>query len=170
MFRIPPSIRRSGAASLLLALSACVYSLSAGGGLPSHVKSIAIIPFENETASPELTLELQQELRKELSSRLGLRELPESRATAIVRGTITKYDADVPVGFSADPARATSARRKLQVSVDVEILDQTTGRTLFTRKGLQAEGEYAEASEATGRQAAIKKIVTDIIEGATSQW
>lgn len=163
-------MRRFGAGSLALLLTACMYSLSSGGGLPSHVKSVAVIPFENETTSSELTTELQQILRKELDSRLGLREATESRAGAVVRGTITKYEADVPVGFSADPARATSARRKLQISVDVEIIDQTTGRTLYERKGLQAEGEYPERGEEGARKQALQKIVSDIIEGAQSQW
>src|SRR5262245_55602656 len=169
-WRIRVLMRRFGAASLALLLSGCIYSLSSGGGLPSHIKSVAVIPFENETTVSELTTELNQILRKELQSRLGLRDAAEARATALVRGTITKYEADVPIGFSADPAKATSARRKLQISVDVEIIDQTNGRTLYERKGLQAEGEYADRGEEEARKQAIQKIVTDIIEGAQSQW
>lgn len=163
-------MKRFGAVSLLVALTGCLYSLTSGGGLPSHVKSVAVIPFENETTSPELTTDLQTILRKELDARLGLREAPESRASAIVRGTIVRYEADVPIAFSADPAKATTARRKLQVSVDVEIVDQTTGRTLFEKKGLQAEGEYPERGEEAARKEALRKIVSDIIEGAQSQW
>jgi hypothetical protein len=163
-------MKRFGAASLGLVLSACVYSLSSGGGLPSHIKSIAVIPFENETTSSELTNELQVVLRKELESRLGVREATENRAGAIVRGTITKYETDVPIGFSADPAKATTARRKLQITVDVEIVDQSNGRTIYERKGLQAEGEYPDRGEETARKQALQKIVSDIIEGAQSQW
>ncbi|MGQ0648675.1 MAG: LPS assembly lipoprotein LptE [Gemmatimonadaceae bacterium] len=164
-------IQRSGVSSLLaLALTGCLYTMSSGGGFPSHVKSVAVIPFENETPSPELTQELHQELRKTLTSRLGLRDAPESRATAIVRGKIVKYETDVPVGFSADPSRATSARRKLQLVVDIEIVDQTTGKSLYQRNGVSAEGEYAEREEALGRKAAIERLVSDIIEGAQSQW
>ena len=63
-----------------------------------------------------------------------------------------------------------SARRLLQITVDVEILDQTTGKVLWQKKGLRAEGEYAERAEPEGRRQAIQKIVTDIVEGAQSQW
>lgn len=166
-------MKRSGIASLLvvtLFLTGCLYSLSGGGGLPRHVRTVAVIPFENETANPELTGELHQALRKALGDRLGLRDATEQRAHAIVRGTITSYEADVPVAFSADPTRATSARRRLQLRVDVEIVDQTTGRVLFQRSGVSAEGEYAERDEVTGRKQAIQRIVNDIIEGAQSQW
>lgn len=155
---------------MVLLLSGCLYTMSSGGGLPSHVKTVAVIPFDNETPSPELTQELLQELRKGLTSRLGLRDASESRATAIVRGKIVKYEIDVPVGFSADPSRATSARRKLQLVVDIEIVDQTTGKTLFEKMGVSAEGEYAEREEAAGRKQAIQRVVSDIIEGAQSQW
>jgi hypothetical protein len=162
-------MRRSGVLSLLL-LTGCLYSLSGGGGLPRHIRTVAVIPFENETANPDIPTELHLELRKGLESKLGVREAPEARANAVVTGTIKKYEADVPVGFSADPARATSARRRVQVVVDVKIVDQTTGKTLFEKAGLSAEGEYAERSEPDGRKQAIDRIVADIIEGAQSQW
>jgi hypothetical protein len=144
--------------------------MSSGGGLPSSIKTVAVIPFENETANPELTNELHLELRKTLASRLGLREAAEGRASAIIRGRITKFEVDVPIGISADPARATSARRRLQLVVDVEIFDQTSGKALFERIGISGEGEYAEREEPAGRKLAIQKVVNEIIEGALSQW
>jgi hypothetical protein len=49
-------------------------------------------------------------------------------------------------------------------------VDQTTGKTLFERTGIQAEGEYAERAEQAGRKQALDRIVNDIIEGAQSQW
>ena len=162
-------MRRFGVLSLVL-LTGCLYSLSGGGGLPRHIRTVAVIPFENETANPEVAGELHLALRKTLGDRLGLREAPENRASAIVTGTIRKYEPDVPVGFSADPALATTARRRVQVVVDVKIVDQTTGKTLYERAGLQAEGEYAERSEPAGRKQALERIVSDIIEGAQSQW
>jgi hypothetical protein len=162
-------MRRFGVLSAIL-LAGCLYSLSGGGGLPRHIRSVAVIPFENETASSEVPAELHLELRKAMESRLGVREAPEARANAVVTGTIRRYEADVPVGFSADPARATTARRRVQIVVDVKIVDQTTGKTLFERAGLSAEGEYAERAEPEGRRQAIERIISDIIEGAQSQW
>lgn len=162
-------MRRFGVLSAVL-LAGCLYSLSGGGGLPRHIRSVAVIPFENETASSEVPAELHLELRKAMESRLGVREAPEARANAVVTGTIRRYEADVPVGFSADPARATTARRRVQIVVDVKIVDQTTGKTLFERAGLSAEGEYAERAEPEGRKQAIERIISDIIEGAQSQW
>lgn len=156
---------------MLLLLAACGvrYGFSEGA-FPAHVRTMAILPFENQTATPELQSELFDSMRRELQRRLGVRDAAENRADALVRGTIISYDADVPVAFSADPRRAVSARRKLQITIDVEILDQTTGKPLWQRKGLRAEGEYAERAEGEGRKEAIRRLVNDIVEGAQSQW
>jgi len=154
-----------------LALDGCIWRYSLhGGGLPAHIRNVAILPFENQTGSTELQRELTEGLRKAFSSRLGLREAGEDKASAIVRGTIVQYDMDVPVAFSANPAQATSARRRLQVRVDVEIFDQVRGRVLWSRKGMSADGDYGENDEASGRRQAVERIISDVIEGAQSQW
>jgi hypothetical protein len=157
--------------ALLAGAAACGirYGFSEGA-FPSHVKTLAVLPFENKTASADLQNELFDTMRKELQQRLGVREAAQERADALVRGAIVSYDADVPVAFSADPRQAVSARRRLQITVDVEILDQTNGKVLWQRKALRGEGEYVERAEADGRKQAIGKIVNDIVEGAQSQW
>lgn len=168
------SIRRSGASSVLLLLlvaSGCITKYGfAGGGLPSHVKTMAIQPFDNETPTPELQRELLDLMHKELQSRLGVRDAPESRSDAVVKGVIRSYDADVPVAYSADPAQAVTARRRLRITLDVQIVDQTTNKMIWEKAGLSAEGEYAERDEPNGRREALRRIVNDIVEGAQSQW
>lgn len=159
------------AAALLIPLSGCVWKYSlTGGGLPDHIKNVAILPFDNQSPSSDVQRELAEGLRKAFASRLGLREAAEERASAVVRGTIVGYDIDVPVAFSANPSQATSARRRLQLRVDVEIYDQVRGRVLWQRKGMSAEGDYAENDEASGRKQALERIINDVIEGAQSQW
>lgn len=156
---------------LLFAAASCgVHYGFSEGAFPSHVRTMAILPFENQTATAELQNELFEAMRRELQKRLGVRDAPENRADALVRGTIVSYDIDIPVAVSADPRQAVSARRRLQVTVDVEILDQTNGKLLWQRKALRAEGEYAERAEAEGRRQAIERIVNDIVDGAQSQW
>jgi hypothetical protein len=142
----------------------------AGGGLPSHVRTVAVIPFENLTATPEIQQEIATALRTELRNQLGLREAAESRASAVVRGTIQRYETDIPIGYSATNENQTSARRQLQISVDVEMIDQASGKALWQRKGLLVEGQYEERGEAEGRRKAIERMVNEVIQGAQSQW
>ncbi|MDB4884369.1 MAG: Rare lipoprotein [Gemmatimonadetes bacterium] len=167
-------MRRSGtfsALALLLLGGACVprYGFS-GGGLPSHIRTMAIQPFDNETPTPELQRELLDAMHRELQSRLGVRDAPEARSDAVVRGVIRTYDADVPVAYSSNPAQAVTARRRLRISLDVQIVDLTNNRTIWEKKSLSAEGDYAERDEVGGRRDALKRIVNDIVEGAQSQW
>jgi hypothetical protein len=141
-----------------------------GGGLPSHIRTMAIQPFDNETPTPELQRELLDAMHRELQKRLGVRDAPESRSDAVVKGVIRSYDADVPVAYSSNPAQAVTARRRLRISLDVQIVDLTTNRTIWEKKSLSAEGDYAERDEAGGRRDALTRIVNDIVEGAQSQW
>ncbi len=163
------SFRTAIVAGVLAAASCFPYGF-AGGGLPRHIDTVAVIPFENETSTPEIQRELFESLRKELQGRLGLRDAAEAKADAVVRGVIVRYDVDVPIGYSADRGQVTSSRRKLQLVVDVSIVDQSTGKTLWERKGLTAEGEYSERAEPAGRRIALQRVVNEVVEGAQSQW
>jgi hypothetical protein len=154
---------------MLLAACGVRYGF-AGGGLPANIRTMAVLPFDNQTTSPEVQRELLDTMRKELQRRLGVRDASENRADAVVRGVITAYDVDVPVAVSANPSQAVSARRRLQLTIDVEIVEQASGHVLFQRKGMRGEGDYDERAEAAGRQKAVEKIVNDIVEGAQSQW
>jgi hypothetical protein len=150
-------------------LSAC-YGFSGGGGLPKNLKTVAIQPFDNQTATPELQREIFEQLRTVMRDRLNLREAPEARADLVVRGTIITYDVDLPLGASADGRNTTSNRRRLQITVDIEIVETATSRALLTKKGLSREGQYAEGAEANGRRNALESLMTDIVEGLQSQW
>ena len=153
----------------LLFAAGCMYGF-AGGGLPPNVRTVAVLPFENQTSLATLQHDLFEQMRREVEGRLGLRQASEKRADAIVRGRIVRYEADIPVAYSSDPSRASTAQRKVQITVDVEILDQATGKLLWSQKGLMRDASYNEGSEADGRNDAIGKIVNDVIAGAQSQW
>ena len=76
-----------------LALTGCLYGF-AGGGLPSDIKTVAVLPFDNLTPEPTLTQEISDKVREAVQGRLGLRQAGEASADAIVRGSITRYSLD----------------------------------------------------------------------------
>lgn len=157
-------------AALPLFAGGCLYKFSGGGGLPSNLRTVAVQPFDNQTASADVQREVLEEVRKGMRDRLSLREATEQKADVVVRGVIVRYEVDLPAGVSADPRQTTSTRRRLQLVIDIEIVDQTTGRSLFKRQGVQAEGQYPEGGEAAGRKSAIETFVSEIVEGMQSQW
>ena len=134
------------------------------------VKTVAIIPFENDTPEPALTQEVNDAVREALAGRLGLRLAGEATADALVRGRVVRYEPDLPVAFQPGQGQVTVTRRKVQLTVDVEIVNQRQGKTVWKRQGLAVDGEYDPPQEAQGRKLALQKLVNDIVDGAQSQW
>jgi lipopolysaccharide assembly LptE-like protein len=153
-----------------LALGGCLYGF-AGGGLPPSIKTVAVLPFDNQTPEPTLTQEISQAVREAVEQRLGLRQSAEAKADAVVRGSITRYEPDLPVAYTGnDSSQVTVTRRQVQITVSVEILDQKQGKALWQRNGLTVRGDYESGQEAQGRQKALDDLVVNIVEGAQSQW
>jgi hypothetical protein len=145
--------------------------------LPSSIRTVAVLPFENLTPEPVLTQEVTSAVREAVQSRLGLRQAGEEQADAIVRGAVQAYNPDLPITFTGTPtpgqqSRVEVTRRMVQISVNVRILNQREGKVLWERSGLMVQGEYepGRETEAVGRRRALEKLVNDIVEGAQSQW
>jgi len=102
--------------------------------------------------------------------RLGLRPAGENNADAVVRGKVVRYDADVPISFQPGQGTADVTKRQVQITIDVEILDQRQGKTLWQRQGLTEVGQYQPPQEVDGRKIALQKLVVDLVDGAQSQW
>lgn len=153
-----------------LFLGGCLYGF-AGGGLPPAIKTVAVLPFDNQTPEPTLTQEISRAVREAVEQRLGLRQASETRADAVVRGAITLYNPDVPVAYTGGENRNVNVtRRQVQITVSVEILDQKQGKPLWQRSGLVVKGDYETGREAEGRRKALDDLVVNIVEGAQSQW
>ena len=61
------SVRRTlAAAAMLVGLSGCWLGLGygfAGGGLPQDIRTVAVLPFDNQTPSPELQAEFAEAMQ-----------------------------------------------------------------------------------------------------------
>ena len=153
---------------MTVALSGCLYGF-VGGGLP-NIKTVAIIPFDNLTPEPALTKEVNDAVNEAFQRRLGLRLSGEASADAVVRGKVTRYDPDLPLAFQVGQQTTNVTQRQVQITVDVEILDQRQGKTLWQAQGLSEVGAYAPPQEANGRKIALQKLVDALVDGALSQW
>jgi hypothetical protein len=167
-------VRARAAAVVLLtvALSGCNYSFRAGSFPPPHIRTIAIEPFDNETARFELTGELYDQLLRRLPGALGIRTAGADVADAIVRGRITRYDVVAPNYRAGQPGAAAQVlQRQVNISVSVEIVDLIENVILWQSSGVTGRGEYPEGSpEENGRLRAIELLVQEIVDGAQSNW
>jgi hypothetical protein len=170
--------RIPGLAPLLLlsslAFAGCFWKYGfTGGGLPSNVKTVAVLPFENLTPEPILTQEITRAVREAVERRLGLRPSGEEQADAVVKGTIQRYDPDLPLTFTGQPTTrdVEVTKRMVQITLNVRIFNQRDGKVLWEKTGLVVQGDYdLNEKEAGGRKKALEKLINDIVEGAQSQW
>ncbi len=164
---------RAAAISLVLTFAGCTYSFT-GGGLPAHIETVAVLPFENATTQPLLDSEVQQALQTELPQDLGVRLVEESRADAVVRGRITGYEESAT---SVLPSRGQEQvgvpQRQVRITYGAEIYDRTEERVIWQAQSLTGIGNYSPQSDETaleGKARAIADVVQKVIEGAQSQW
>jgi hypothetical protein len=76
----------------------------------------------------------------------------------------------MPSCAARSPATSPMSRRRTPATVTVEIMNQRTGKPLWQRSNLTLDGDYDPPNEADGREKALEKLVTNIVEGAQSQW
>jgi Lipopolysaccharide-assembly len=165
-------LNRSMLAALL---TACAFGFS-GGGFPPGIRTVAILPFENQTTEPTLAQEVQTAVTQAVVNRLGLRTVAEKQADAVVHGTITRYDPDQPAAYHGAAGTGGSAnqvvvtRRQVQLTVDVEIVDQKTGNVILSAKGMSVTGDYDPGRENDGRKKALDVLADKLVTEAHSHW
>jgi hypothetical protein len=168
--------RRAAERALLLALplllAGCFYSFS-GGGLPRHIRTIAVEPFETTAAEPQLSSQFQTKLQEQLSRTLGVRIVDASVADAVVRGRITGYQETAPnVRPAGADGRADVVQSEVVVSFEAEIFDLRENRPIWQGRGLSGRGTLQPGTQdfTVGRTRAIEDMVRKVIDGAQSQW
>lgn len=155
---------------LLLALAGCSYSF-VGGGLPRHIRTVAIETLENETAQPVLSTDLQQEMQDELPRNLGVRLAPSATADAVIRGRVTGYEESVPGLRTGAQNRVDVVQLEVRVTANLEIYDLREDRVLWRNGAVTGVGRYDPDEQAlAGRTRAIEQLVNKLIQGAQSQW
>jgi hypothetical protein len=150
-----------------------MYSFQAGAGFPDYVKTVAIVPFENETTRPEITDEVFNLLLREFPRSQGLQPAGEDVADAVVRGTITQYDVSTP-SYRAGAAGEVPQvlQRQVRLVASVQIINQVDNEILWESQSISVQGEYLEESETedVGRGIAIELLIQRIVDGAQSNW
>jgi hypothetical protein len=165
-------MRRAILCSLLaVSVASCSFGFKSGGGFPPEIKTVAVLPFENETSDATLGQQVNLAVREAIERRLGLRAATESKADAIVRGKITRYEPDVPTSFAGGTQGTVQVtRRQLEVTIAIEMVTAKDGRMLFQERTLTARGDYEPGREADGRRKALELLVTTIVDKAQSRW
>ena len=164
--------RVMGGLAFIVALAAggCNYGFRSGS-FPDHIRTVAILPFDNDTNRFELTQEIHDELLRALPSALGVTNAGEDLADAVVRGRILRYDLTAPLFRANQNNQVDVLQRQVNIRVEVELIDLVENVILWDNRGLSTLGQYLEGEpEEIGRMEAIELLVQRIVDGAQSNW
>jgi hypothetical protein len=165
-------------AALLLAVSGyteCYKPTGRGDGLPKHIKTLAIPPFQN----PSLRYKVEQRFTSAVideaihrARSLNIVSTPQG-ADAVMIGAIKRFDFR-PVLLD-DQGRARLF--EIKISIEVTVRDQTTNKVIYNNQNYVFRGEYEipgdpktlfnEEGPATDRLARdfARSVVSTILEG-----
>ena len=135
---------RNWIAALLL-LSAVGFSgcaeMQLKRALPDEILTMAIPVFRNATSQPGVDQELTELVRRSFIVDGRLNVVDESKADAVLRGVIQRYDKLV----LSQSENQVPYQYKLQVVVDLEIVNTKTGEVIATTQPMQqpSEGDTA---------------------------
>lgn len=160
--------------ALLLLLSGCVYSFT-GGGLPNHIRTIAVVAFDNDSLQPLVESEVEARMQEQLPRNLGVRLAAENAADAVVRGRIVRYE-ETTASFQPNQVGPNGvipvAQRQIRITYEAEIYDMREDRSLWRAQSQSVTGNYQPESETPDDAItrAVEELVRRVIEGAQSQW
>jgi hypothetical protein len=159
-------VRWVGLALLLVVTSGfteCYRPVGKGTGLPRHIQTIAILPFEN----PSLRYKVEQRFAAALANELlrrsrALTVLPSREgADAVVEGTIQTFSLRPTLLDDFGRARLS----EITITVGVTVRDQTKNRILFSHPNYTFRGEYEISGDPqtffSEEGPAVERIATD---------
>ena len=136
--------RTSGLVAVLIAVAAaclgCGYRLAGTGTfLPKNIKTIAVAPFENRTARPEVEVRVTEAVARELSRHSATKVVTDKAlADAYLEGVVTEFHT-APVQFNAE-GRAT--RLESTVVLRASIRDLVSGEIIWSQANLLFRDQY----------------------------
>ncbi len=156
--------------SVITILGGCnIYSFS-NSALPSHLKTIDIPLFANNSLEPNIADEITQELNIQVTNK-GQLKIANGKGDASISGSVTYYE-NVPYSYGATAAREVNVDQYIvKITAEVEFLDNIKGSELF--KGtVTGEGIYDSKTEdeRVGKEKAVKDIVARILEKSIQSW
>lgn len=149
-------------------LSGCgMYTFT--GAVPTHLESIAVPPFQNNTAEFGLSEDLSNALIDEFIDDNSFKVLDLRQADSVIYGTITRVQ-DVPNTYTADE---TVEEYKVTITVRVRYEDLVKGKVVW-EETLSAFGIYpfggGLAEREQGVEEATRKLTEDILNKTVSGW
>lgn len=157
-------------AGVFAAAGCGVYSASSGR-VDESLKRIAVQYFENQTAEPNLGVDLADAVILALQTDNTLKVVDEPSADTVLSGIVTRYARKQQ--FARQDL--TVNEYQVQIAVTLTLTRRATGDTIFKDRRFTGSGNYLldgsnGTSEQTARDEAAGEIVKDILAQVVEDW
>ncbi len=125
---------------------ACGYHVAGRGDqIPRQVKTIAVLPFNNNTSRYKLDQYMTRAVAHEFITRTRFRVVPaESEADAALHGTVVNLFI-APVIFDPASGRATSVQ--ISTQLQITLTDRRTGAPIYQNLNYESRESYEVATD-----------------------
>jgi outer membrane lipopolysaccharide assembly protein LptE/RlpB len=148
-------------AAALAAFVSCGY-YSTKGRTAGDIKRIAVPYLSNETAEPEIEIEITRSIIDGLVKDNTLKVVAGTEADAVLEGTVERYQ-NVPFTFDT---KLQAQQYRLVIAIRASLFDPKTNTYIWRDKGIDAHGDYY--LEATGQRTydeALEDVYRYLVEG-----
>ncbi|MFC1682927.1 LptE family protein [Candidatus Zixiibacteriota bacterium] len=154
-----------------LVLFGCgVYSFS-GSGLPSHIRTVAVPVFDNQTAEYGIKENLSDQVIDALVTDGKLKVVQERDADSVVEGTVVEYQNRAYTFDNSENVQEYIVR----IWVRVAYQDVRNRKAIWEEERMEGWGTYDVSidppeDEELGRERAIAKLAEDIVDKVVAGW
>lgn len=155
--------------ALLITTGCGIYTFS-GSTLPSHLKSVDIPLFVNNSDEPGVAEKITEVLNDRVRNDKLLTPV-SSGSDATITGRVIDYK-DQPYDYTKTDLRKVDVESyEVKVTVEVEFVDNVKDDIIY--KGTLTENgiyDFKTENEEIGRERAIQKIVDQVMQNSLQSW
>ena len=160
-----------GAVALATAMVGCAnYRL--GTTLPSHLKSICVETFANQTVEPNIESRITSSVRQQFQRDGQLKIADADSADILLTGTLTSYDVSPLLYEKNNPN--TTRRYQAEIICKIEAVERATGKVLASTSvsgdiTFPAAGDVVTARR-NSLDAVAKDLAQEVVDAVVSAW
>jgi outer membrane lipopolysaccharide assembly protein LptE/RlpB len=151
--------------TILLLFAGCGYRLVGSSSLPSHIKTIAIPTFDNDTNEPGIEDVLTQALRTVFLRGGKVKLVGKDSADALLSGKILWYNDDEVIEFNE---QNNPSKYRLTITLDITLEDRTTGKVLWQDQQLQGTSDFSGGDDSglstESKQQKLEELASELAE------
>ena len=155
-------------AVFVVLLAGCGY-YSVSGSLPSHIKTVAVPIFENETIEVDIVEGITEEVVDAIIRDGNMKVVSEFQADALVDGTIV----DVIEEADTFSKEEEADQFKIRVFADVRFFDRKKNAVIWEEKRMEGWARFNasdSSSRVDGIEEALEMLAKEIIDKTVSGW